>query len=199
MYRLFDRVNDEGEVIEQWLGVHGAIYPLPDLPHLTEEHIVALFDITEKQRESTYITHTQLPERINYGHTDPAEVMLDREKMTLGYGKRIVRPIMTTDGLELIDNDYLTPLADIADELEIFERHTDDGQIYFAVKMGLMLVGVIMPLNIIEEQFVENVEALATKSRAALKLKNEREKSKREAQRAAEAAMAALTGIKAGN
>ena len=174
VFCLYDRANADGEIVEQWLGTASAVYPLPDLPYLTEAHLVALFDITEKQLAKMSIKHGALPESINFEHTDPAEIILNREKMTLAYDGLIVRPLMTRDGLELINDAYLSPLADVADELELYERHTASGQIYFAAKMGLMLVGVIMPTRLVEEQFVESVEALARRSRAALTLKNER-------------------------
>jgi hypothetical protein len=143
---------------------------------LTEENIIALFDITEKQMDSGKISISRdtAPKSLNLDHTDEGEVMLDREIMTLGYGGRIVRPIFTRHGLEFIDTDYLTPLADVADALELFERRTEDGEPYFAAKMGLMIVGVIMPLNIVSEKLVDHIDTLAIKCRDALKIKNER-------------------------
>lgn len=175
---LYDHVSAEGEITEQWLGTRGAVYPLSGLPYLKEENLVALFDITEKQRESFYFNHSPLPTTINFDHTDTDETMLDREKITLGYGGRIVRPIITRGGLEFIDTDLLSPLSDIADELELFERRTAAGGTYFAAKMGLMIVGVIMPLSIIEEKLVENMETLAAKCRTALDKKTERERTR---------------------
>lgn len=178
-YCLYDRINDNGEVTEQWLGTYAAVYPLSGLPYLTENNIPALFDITEKQLEKIHIRHDVLPASLNFDDTDAGEIMLDREKMTLGYGGRVVRPLITRSGLEFIDVDYLTPLADVADDLELFERHTTDGGVYFAAKMGLMIVGVIMPLNIIEDKLVENLDMFATKCRAALAAKKEREAERR--------------------
>ena len=54
-FRLYDRKNADGEVVEQWLGTDGAIYPLPALPQLNKEHLAALFDLTEKQLEKISI------------------------------------------------------------------------------------------------------------------------------------------------
>ena len=115
-----------------------------------------------------------MPSEINIEDTDHAERLLEREEMTLAYGGYIMRPIMTSDGLELIDNEYMAILSDVADNLELFERRTENGQIYFAAKLGLMVVGVIMPLNLIEDKFVEVVETLAENARTALKNKKKR-------------------------
>ena len=181
-FYLYDRADPEsGEITEQWLGTAGAVYPLPALPYLTENHLAALFDITKKQRENIHFRHEPLPEWINFSDADPSEVLLDREKITLGYGARIVRPLMTRDGLEFIDNDFLVPIADVADGLELYERHADGGQVYFVAKLGFMVVAVFMPLSLIEERFVENMETLAEKCRAALILKNERDAQRKAA------------------
>lgn len=193
-YCLYDRVNQDGEIVEQWLGTRGAVFPLCGLHYLTEENLIALFDITEKQRESLYFHHSQLHASINFDHTDAGEILLDREKCTLGYSGRVVRPLLTRGGLEFVDNDYLSPLADVAEMLELYERHTEDGGVYFAAKTGLMIAGVIMPLNILEEKFVENIETLARKSRVALDLKNERAAERDRTRAAAEGEQATFGG-----
>ena len=179
-FRLYDRKNEDGKVIEQWLGTSEAVYPIYGVPYLTEENIITLFDISEKQWKSYSFIHAPLPSGYCFDHTDSREVMLDREKMTLGYGGRIVRPLITRDGLEFIDDDFLTPLSDVADMLEIHERRTENDRVYFAAKVGLMIVGVIMPLTIIETRFVENMETLVSKCRAAFDGRNERERREQE-------------------
>jgi hypothetical protein len=168
-------MGQDGGIVEQWLGPQGALFPLSGLPCLTEENLITLFDISEKQRESLYFHHSQLPASINFDHTDEGETLLDREKCTLSYGGRTVLPLLTRGGLEFVDNDYLSPLADVAEMVELYERHTEDGGVYFAAKTGFMIAGVIMPLDIIDEKLLETLETLARKSRVALDLKNGRE------------------------
>jgi len=181
VFRLYDRRGEDGNIYEQWLGTGAAAYPLHGLPLLDESHIIALFELTEKQLEKISIYHhDELPPAISIEDACPGEKLLDREEMTLAYGKYIVRPIMTSDGLELIDNEHMAVLADVADNLELYERRMESGQIYFAAKMGLLLVGVIMPLNLIEEEFVEAVETIARNARTAFINKGER-KAQREA------------------
>ena len=165
---LYDRVNEDGEVKEQWLGTAAAAFPLSGIPRLTEENLCTLFDITEKQRNSIFFRHHQLPVSLNFDDTDEGEEMLERGSLTMNYHGRTIRPLFTSSGLEFIDTDHLEPLADVSDTLEIFERRTADGGIYFAAKTGLLLVGVIMHLNIIEDGFVEHLEMLARQCRTSL-------------------------------
>jgi hypothetical protein len=169
---LIDRIDPKtGEAIEQWLGNGNAAFPLYGMPTLTEDNIPVIFDITEKQLEKIHITQTAASDGINFTDTDKKEILLEREKTTMGYAGRVVRPLLTSTGLVFIDDDYLSPLADVADELELYERHDTSGGIYITAKVGLMIAGVILPLNIIDEKLVDYMETLAAKCRAALNMK----------------------------
>jgi hypothetical protein len=174
-YHLFDRKRDYNEnkpVLQQWLGVGGALYILPDLPYLSEGHIAALFDVAESKKG--LIKTGEFPESLCGEDSCPGECLLDPEEITITYGERIVRPYMTREGLEFINVEFLKPLADYGVYLELYERRTDSGQLYFAAKNGLMLVGIIMPVRI-DEGLVDDMEKLAVKARAAFRLKKERE------------------------
>jgi hypothetical protein len=179
--RLFDRKGKDGEIVDQWLGTSAAAYPLSGLPYLTEENLCKLFDITEKQRENLYFSHSEVSPKLNYDDLDDGESILDKEAVSLEYGGREIRPMYTSGGLEFIDCDYLTPLADVAGMMELYERMSADGGVYFAAKVGMVLVGIIMPLSIIEERFVERLETLTSKSKIALAAKREAESKKKEA------------------
>ena len=172
---LYDRVSDTGEVHEQWLGTSSAVFPVYNLPYLTEDNLIRMFDITAKQRESIYIRHGKLPETLNFSDTDEGELQAERENIAIGYGGRINYPITTSGGLEFINAAFLTPLADVAHHVEFYERRTPSGSLYFAVKVGFMIAGVIMPLNIINEAFVGYFKTLTTKIEDALESKKKRE------------------------
>lgn len=172
VFYLYDRITDDGEVAEQWLGNGGAVYPLHGLPYMQENNLFTLFDITDKQQDKIYFRHEHLPTTaINFEDVDPKESILDREKLTIGHAGRVLRPLQTRRGLVFIDTAALQPLADLADTLELYERETEAGGTYIAAKSGFMLVGVIMPYNIIEKGFVEQVESLAKQCRIAFEAK----------------------------
>jgi len=175
---LYDQVGAGGEICGQWLGTHGAVYQLMNLPLLTEENIAPLFDLTDKQRGASTIKQAPLPDNINFNDTEEGETLLDREKLTLSYGGCCIRPYITRGGLEFVDTDYFAPLADVAGTLEIYERHTATGGTYFVAKNGLMVVAVIMPLSIIEEGFVHYLNMLADKCSEALAINQQQERAK---------------------
>jgi hypothetical protein len=59
--------------------------------------------------------------------------------------------------------------------LELFERRTTAGQTCIAVKCGLMLVGIVWPLNIVNEKFVTELEQITRKSKIVLRSQTESE------------------------
>lgn len=91
VFYLYDRITDDGEVAEQWLGTGGAIFPLHGLPYMQENNLFTLFDITDKQQEKIYFRHEQLPTKaINFEDMDPNENILDREKLTIGHAGKVL-------------------------------------------------------------------------------------------------------------
>ncbi len=66
--------------------------------------------------------------------------------------------------------------------LELYERITTGGTPYIVAKAGLLLQAVIMPLDIISQQFVEGLQTLTRQCALSLELR------KQEAERAQAAA-----------
>ncbi len=78
-------------------------------------------------------------------------------------------PIKTERGLKFIDNRYLMPFADInRNDLFITLRIGTDGTEYFAIKQGLLLVGIIMPYDVVNKNFVDKLRQLYILSDMAL-------------------------------
>jgi len=175
LYNQLDqnRINADENIRGQWLGTKGAIYPLEGLPQLTTENIVAMFDITEKQREKIFFKTDIFPIHVNVDDLWEDEILLDRELFEMYYNGLTIRPVITSNGIEFLDSSFFAPLADVEDSISLYERKTSEGKTFFAVKMGFMIVAVFFPLNIIEEKLVDNVETLAKKFRIALERKKE--------------------------
>lgn len=148
--RLFD-----GET-EQWISDGYAMYPLFNMPKFDEESICRACDITEKQAEKMLIQHNEgLPSAFDYSDTSPNETQCEREEAI--FGRTI--PIITSHGMEFINGNHLLPFEDADDDmLYIFERTQENGQTYFVVKQGFALVGIIMPYDCINENFVRRLK-----------------------------------------
>ncbi len=82
----------------------------------------------------------------------------------------------TSQGIAFVDKKYFAPFTDMDEAyLRVFERYTKDGDLYFAVKNGFELVGIILPTNVIEKDFVEDMESMAKACRLALQNVKEEE------------------------
>ena len=89
-------------------------------------------------------------------------------------------PITTSHGIEFIQSKYLTLFSDYDDNmLFIYERTNAAGETYFAVKDGLMLVGLIMPYDCINAEFVKRLKDIC--NQCEISLHNKQNAGEREA------------------
>lgn len=175
---LFERFNDEGGLLSQYIGDGGAVYPIVGLPPLDKENVLTIFDVPEKQREDWFVQTLGIPAGISLDDLDANEKPVEREAISIVYSGKTLKPLRTTRGLVFIKSRYLSPLSDVMDALELYERFTPSGVAYIAAKVGFLLQAVIMPYDVINQQFVEKLQELTRECTYSLDLR------KREAERA---------------
>lgn len=149
----------------QWISDGFAVYPLFNLPRMNEDTICAVYDIDEKKRKKIIMdTSRELPGAICFDDWQEGETEIVPLPMTFFTGGMQVTPYMTSQGVAFMDNKYMAPILDAdMDMLRIYERQTSSGEIYFAIKSGFLLVGIVMPVRIVTEQFVGNLKELTQK------------------------------------
>ena len=130
--------------------------PRIDLPAITEQHDADAED------------------------TDETERHVEREGISIIYSGRTLKPIRTTRGLVFIESRYLSPVADVLDVLELYERRTAEGTPYIVAKAGFLLQAVIMPYDVINQQFVESLQDLTRECEFSLSEKERREREARD-------------------
>lgn len=153
---------------EQWLGDDYAVYPLFDLPKFDRHTICRTYDISEKQAERIVFRHQpELPDTFCFADIESGETLCTPIEMEISVKGMCMKPYMTSQGIAFIDMKYLQPLADgNLSMFEIYERTNPQGQMYFAAKMGFMLVGILMPANVIDTKFVETLRDLYMRTSA---------------------------------
>lgn len=147
----------------QWLGNGSAFYPVYNLPKLTRENIFTMFDIPEDKRDKFYFEERELPSFINFEDDDDTERMIDRGTMALCAHGRTLEPLDTSQGVTFINTRYLKPFADVDAGYELYERVDKLGRPYIAVKTGFVLLGVISPYDLVNEEFIKTLENLITR------------------------------------
>lgn len=177
---LYDRTDDRGELSDQWLGDGAAAYPLYGAPIMDPAELCTVLDIPEKKVEKMLISRLPIP-AIDLDDVADWEVAIEKPKLSIYHGGRVLLPLETTRGVLFIQAAYLDPLKDMADTLQLWERRTADGRPYIAAKAGLMIFGVIFPVDAVNEDLVDCLEKLLNQCRVALIEKQEAERAALEA------------------
>lgn len=157
LYYLYDRIDRSGE-ITQWLGDGYALYPLD------EESFCAVFDITGKQREKILFRHERLPEHLNVEDVAAGDKLVREHETTFINGGLRLKPLKTNNGVMFIRSLYLSPLEDVIDMVQFYERATPQGGSYIVAKAGFLTAAVIMPY-VISKKFADELEELSYQCR----------------------------------
>lgn len=152
----------------QWLGDGASLYPVYNLPKLTRDNIFTMFDVAEDKRDKFYFQERPLPESYNFGDADESEQLIERGKLTICTHGRVLEPLKTSQGIAFINIRYLKPFADTEAGYELYERIDTYGKPYIVVKSGFILLGVIIPYDLVSKDFIEQLEELLSLSRVAL-------------------------------
>ena len=129
----------------------------------------------EKQREDWFVRVRDVPEGINFEDTDANEKMIERDNLSIIFSGHTLKPLQTRRGLVFIQSRYLSPVSDVLDVLELYERFTPNGTPYIVAKAGFLLQAVIMPYDVINAGFVERLQRLARDCAFALDLRRQEE------------------------
>lgn len=172
---LFNKRNDDGDTIAQYMSDGCAVYPISGLPELDEESILTIFDVPEKDREKWFVKYAAMPREINFEDIDAHEKPVIEGNLSIVFAGTTLKPLQTRRGLVFIESRYLSPVSDVMDVLELYERFTPSGTPYIVAKAGFLLQAVIMPYDAINAQFVAQLRSLAEQCAVSLDLR-ERER-----------------------
>jgi hypothetical protein len=167
IFELMDQSDDSGVVV-QWLGDGGGFYPMYGLPVLDEEGIYRMFDVSEKAQDKTYFHHGPISPALNVNDFAPGEVEAVDAGVTISHGGRVLLPLYYPGGILFIQTKYLEPVEDQAEYMKLYVRKMSNGSEYVVVKAGMLVTGVIMPVEITDENFVQRLETVAELTRRTL-------------------------------
>ena len=142
----------------QWISDGKAAYPLRGCPRFDEYSICLAYDIPEKKRGRMSITY-DADKKLSLSFEDTIA-----NEQQCAYGEAIMGnavPVTTEEGVKFINGKYFAPLGNVdSNMLFVFERRTEGGTPYFAIKEGFMLMAVVMPYECINESFVERLREI---------------------------------------
>lgn len=151
----------------QWLGDGASLYPVFGMPHLTPENLLTMWDIPEQKR-STWHFHTDVTICHDLCDSTDGEYLAKRDLPPVYYGGQLLEPLQMEEGVIFINQRYLLPFDNLENGYELYIRATRSGTPYVAVKEGYSLVGIVMPMQIINKEFIGDLEQLVSLSKLAL-------------------------------
>ena len=156
--RLFIEMFHDGNGM-QWIGEKHAIYPMVGIPEVNKEQVLFLFDIPEKKRAECFTVDQGNIEDfydVSDGAADNEAQMMPPAMMT---GGKLLTPIMTSQGIAFFNAEYLKPVSDCED-LSMYERYTESGELYLVAKSGMMVEAVVLPENMSGDRGKNLLESL---------------------------------------
>ena len=146
----------------QWIGAIGAMYPLYSMPELSEETVYTAFDIVEDNRgKINYTEEQELPSIYDYSDFALGEVELLTSKLRIQYRGVTLLPVRTSGGIVYINKVYLSPFSDSKNGVRLCERQDKNGNTYLVVKDGMLLLGIILPYDVVDEDFAKELSNIA--------------------------------------
>lgn len=133
----------------QWAGEGGAMYILPKkLGSMSVEKLCTIFDISADKAADFYTRHDDWPEPYDgEDDTEEDELIFDTDRRVM-FDKRDMVPLLTPGGkVYFIQAKYLKAVDD-SENLHMTLRLTEDGKPYIAVKDGMCLSAIIMPVRV---------------------------------------------------
>lgn len=169
------RLWDDGPY-QQWLGDIGAAYNMAGAPVLDENTAAYLLDLSEKDLEKIDVKHfSETPGDVDFSDVSQDERAVDLPGQRYSFGGKELLAVATSEGMTLIDPDYLTPLRDIREGLEWYERRKENGLLYLVAATGWVTRAVIMPLDVLKyKELPAKLEAVAFGLREAIEAAEER-------------------------
>ena len=151
----------------QWMGSDHALYPLYDMPELDPESVLIAYDVPENKRKKMALRYKDAGEL----HLCLDDICQESrcEWMNIGViadGAELL-PVETATGMRYIDRSFALPLADAEEDIEIYERYTESGQLYFALKVGLIVKGIVTEFRP-RKLMADKLDRLASGTRDAI-------------------------------
>ncbi len=140
-----------------WIGNGHAVYLLPEFTYLDQNGIALAFGLAEKDKGKIRFTDIKL-DAFNLEDIDKTETPCEMLSFLFSTEKGTVRPYKTQEGVLFLYTDYLAPLRDEIQNLEIYLRHMTDGKPYFVAKIGMELYAMVIPAAIINQRYIERLE-----------------------------------------
>ena len=164
----------------QWLGDGMAIYPLYDHPEYTKDSLAAVASMSYNEFSKMHFISGVFPETLSNADCTKDEQMCEVYDLVVSFnGGTTYILVSTSEGIRFMNAKYITPF--IKEDWEIYERHMPSGQMYFVIKIGLVLHAIVLAQkDHITEADAELFDSLSDEITNALSIIQAKEKYEKE-------------------
>lgn len=149
-----------------WLATRAAFYKAPGMPDITGSEITAVLDINSKEAQKIYIEE-QYCRGVHdiFGMDLTAGTAQDIETYSIpisavSHGVYATALVCKDGELVFYDDKWLLPVLDVfkeSDYVNMVVRITAGGTRYIVIKDGLEVIAAIMPLKVVNEEFLKDL------------------------------------------
>ena len=140
----------------QWIGTGTAVFPLFDLPIMTDNQLLNFLDIEENKQEKYvfYDIFQKLNEWLDDSGENGKEIVSKNIMLSLGDQKLQVYATDSNDFV-FIDPALLKPFKDISTGFSLYVRYYN-AQPIVIVQKGLLTIGIITPM-LFDGKYVDTI------------------------------------------
>lgn len=146
MIWLLDDVNDEGEIVRQFVMLPGrAVFPLDGMPILEKETLLAVMDVPADKRCEYEVARSVMNDALREMVADAkdSDEVVERGLITISMNGKTLLPVISDEKAYFVGYDLLKVLADMKG-LSIAQRVVDKSKV-FVVLHGMVNVACLMP------------------------------------------------------
>jgi hypothetical protein len=145
---------DDGE---QWLGIGAAAYRMSNMPHLTPETVLTMWDIPPaKQKKDWFCAEAKLPLELSFEDYAPGETQIEPLKTKIEWEGECYWLFPDDQRIYAINESYLKPAFDEWSYLTFCKRLTGKGGFTLCVKVAMELKAVVMPVKLDKKEDLLN-------------------------------------------
>ncbi len=164
----------------QWISDGHAVYPMHEMPEFDMDSLLKTYDISAKKGEKLIKSHITVGDiRLNLNDVCEGEDRCELNPIRIAINGTTYVQVLTETGCELLDSKYFAPVSDANEDMvQIYQRTSESGEVYFAVKDGMFLIALIQPTLVLNENTLEDLKSFVarcdvhmrnkTRSKAAL-------------------------------
>ena len=149
---------------QQWVSNGFAIYKLQGLPKMSTDNVLRIFDIPPEKQPQWLCSESDEFENLSLADSYDGDLEVDQHPLKVEWydGDKFWN-FYHEGRIYAINEKYIKPLMDEAGGITFWKRETKSGAFCLAVRNGFMVIAIIMPARLHQDEvFVSTIRQVAS-------------------------------------